>query len=1116
MADERIFKITINGLTESYESTTKLVDKLKELEKTEKSIAAEMNKLGNAINQSTRNIENRKSSIEETIEIEENLIETIGKTTDKIDKQGTVLEETNNQIKQNSIAVNETIKVQKESTNTIAAMEEQLKEWKEQLKNTDIDSTTFNQLSLQITGLEEKLANSQIGSLSAKQMSHVHSEIDKAATTVGNYATVLQGGAKILSIFGGENDKLAKQMEGLGQVMALVQTIQSMNNALLGKNGILTIAAADGEKQLAIATATRAATTTTATAATNTATIAQKAFNAVAKLNPYLLVITAIAAGIAVYSKLSEALDKATKGEKKFKSALDGTIHSSKEMVDSHNSHQKKIRDLDLEYKVLSGELTQYEADIQSIANSTQDSLDAQSQVIQEAQEEVEEYSIGILDIIKVFTTGIYGIYNLYNKIMGSIDASEKLEEENKKMKDMSERADKEAENYQNDKKRKHELSEQEFQEKMRINLLDGKEKELALLKIELDKQLKLHKDNQESIKAIQEVYAKDVQDVTNKYNKETTNKVKDAVEKRKQIIENAQNALRSAQERHYALLNQQRDLQIKAIENNEEREIETLKEELKRKNKLMDDDEKSLIKRAEKIKNSKLKEEQEEYQVLQDQLIIIADLRVKLEEKTATEIENIKKRNENDNEEKKLEKEKTLIQERLAAAKEGSEKYYAIKKEETQKIAEIEARSVKNSIKSEEEKAEEIIKINEQLSKDLQKIENEKKLKDVNTNKDKDLLDLIKKFEQKLITKEEYEAEVKQINLKALRDEIDIRKAMGEDVTNLETKYSEQSIAIAEGTSDERTKALEKLRVKVEDISKKITQATGAIFDAWGSVIDAQLEEANAKLEEVTVKYDEVVAKREESTTRLNDLEEEAKNASGGRFLILQDQINQEMIANQQLAAQEKELAKEKEKQEKEIAKKEKEQKKMELAQNIVQGLSNTALAITNAMLVTPFPLGVAMAAIAGSMGAVQVATMTKQLSKLEDGGMLNGKRHSDGGMRIEGTNIEVEGGEYVVNRQSTAKNLGLIRYINDERRELKSSDINTFFSQSSQGFEPPFRTMFEKGGKLPTVSTNANVNNEYLVDAIKTLKIEPKVAVTDINTVQENMVQVDSWTGL
>ena len=41
-------------------------------------------------------------------------------------------------------------------------------------------------------------------------------------------------------------------------------------------------------------------------------------------------------------------------------------------------------------------------------------------------------------------------------------------------------------------------------------------------------------------------------------------------------------------------------------------------------------------------------------------------------------------------------------------------------------------------------------------------------------------------------------------------------------------------------------------------------------------------------------------------------------------------------------------------------------------------------------------------------------------------------------------------------------------------------------------------------------------NTNNEIIADAIRSVKIEPRVAVTDINNVQSDIVRVDSLTNL
>ena len=400
-------------------------------------------------------------------------------------------------------------------------------------------------------------------------------------------------------------------------------------------------------------------------------------------------------------------------------------------------------------------------------------------------------------------------------------------------------------------------------------------------------------------------------------------------------------------------------------------------------------------------------------------------------------------------------------------------------------------------------------------MQKEIRELSAEGEVSSVSGKEKKETLSLIQELEKRAISKRAYEDKMLALSIESLQKEIDIRKKYGQDTTELEISLSEMRIDQSKREKDKITSHFEEMHAKLQKIAGNVMEGITAIFDATNSVMQAQLDDANEKYDAISKKYDEVVAKREESLARIEDLEKQAHDARGGRFLALQDQIFQEMQTNAELAGQEKQLAKDKEKQEKEIAKKERQMKKAQILSDIVQGGVNTALAITSAMTVKPFPLGVVLAGVAGTMGAVQVGVMTKQLSKLEDGGLLKGKRHTEGGMRVEGTNIEVEGGEYVINRISTNKNLGLIKYINSQRRELKPSDLSSFFS-NTQSFDPPFKRIFETGGMLPPVENTINIDNESLIEAIQSIKIEPKVAVTDINNAQENLVTVDNWTGL
>lgn len=517
----------------------------------------------------------------------------------------------------------------------------------------------------------------------------------------------------------------------------------------------------------------------------------------------------------------------------------------------------------------------------------------------------------------------------------------------------------------------------------------------------------------------------------TKKLERERMSYLREIRERESQSAKDKEAERKKEAERMLSLEKTLQDERLKAIKDEEQREIDTLKTNTQR--------------RLDEIKGNSQTE---------------IDLRKQIEENLATDISAIQ--------------DKYRLQ-REAKAKENADKELA----DTQKKYDDEIKAIEDSLKKQD-------------------------------------LAVLKSYENQEITKDEFNSKMRDNLISSLNEEIKIREKYGESTTDLEIELSKIRIKQAEEERDKVSSYFEDLHKSMQEIVNNVMTGVTAIFDSLNAIMESQLEDAKEKYDAISEKYDEVVEKREESDNRIQELEDEAKNAKGGRLLILQQQINDEMQANTQLASQEKDLAREKEKAEKEIAKKEKQQKKVDLSQKLVTGIANTALGVTEALGSAPPPLNFALAALVGAAGAVQTGLITRQIAKLEDGGLLNGKRHFNGGMRIEGTNIEVEGGEYVINRESTAKNLGLIRYINSQRKELTPDDVSSYFSTDSRRYETPFKMMFETGGQIPNIENTVHVDNGVLVEAIESLDRNPVVSVKDINTVQKNVVRVDDWTDL
>ncbi|WP_303330133.1 hypothetical protein [uncultured Alistipes sp.] len=254
--------------------------------------------------------------------------------------------------------------------------------------------------------------------------------------------------------------------------------------------------------------------------------------------------------------------------------------------------------------------------------------------------------------------------------------------------------------------------------------------------------------------------------------------------------------------------------------------------------------------------------------------------------------------------------------------------------------------------------------------------------------------------------------------------------------------------------------------------------------------------------MEAIDERLEETTARREAAAERVEELEERMREASGSTAEALRVQLQEEMASREAAAREENRLARERERLEREAARKEKQMRRAELVTNIATGISNTAVGATKAFEMGPI-IGPILAAMISALGAVQVAIMTQQLTKLADGGMLHGPTHAEGGMRVAGTNIEVEGGEFVENRASARYNRALLEFINDagRSRPLTLADLAGIVPGGNPGpaIMPP----------------EADDRTDEIIEAIRGMEFHPVVAVTDIIDRANDVVAVRDLAG-
>lgn len=328
------------------------------------------------------------------------------------------------------------------------------------------------------------------------------------------------------------------------------------------------------------------------------------------------------------------------------------------------------------------------------------------------------------------------------------------------------------------------------------------------------------------------------------------------------------------------------------------------------------------------------------------------------------------------------------------------------------------------------------------------------------------------------------------------------------EATANYEAAMDDTTAKIAEALKEQQTLVKQSSRVQSDywaDMFGKIAEyaqvgvdAAASVIDTWSTGLQFAIDNLNEQLDVINERYDEAQEQREKAVENVEKLEERMQAATGGTQEALRVQLQDAMHARQEAEREEARLAKEKEKREAEIAKREKQQRRLDLIGGIAQGIANTAEAVTKALTLV-WPLNLVMAAVVGAAGAAQVGIMSRQLTKLADGGKIEGKSHALGGARIEGTNIEVEGGEMVVNKISTASNEGLLNFINDARGAVSLADIAGFYSNDT-----------------PVLASDvAQSADDRVVEAIERIDMRPQVAVVDIMDVQQQVVEVQDLSG-
>ena len=285
-------------------------------------------------------------------------------------------------------------------SSTLGESQSQLSRLTDQIKQADSSMSSFGQgnAKRQLMGLSKELTNltvqyrqmtaaekqSAAGQELAQKLSDLRTKAGELKDTVGDVQAEIKVlasdtpnldvfndaiglGADALSAYSSILARVTGDEKALKDAIATVMAVQSaanfvtkLTNALQSSSAIMLKTRAIQEGAAALAIRIRTAAEGKSVITTKAATAAQAAFNAVAKMNPYVLLATAIiAAGAAIYGftkyldKQTAEQERANKKAEEFKKKQEEVRQKQEELSNSSAKVQSKFAQLQAQWQSL-------------------------------------------------------------------------------------------------------------------------------------------------------------------------------------------------------------------------------------------------------------------------------------------------------------------------------------------------------------------------------------------------------------------------------------------------------------------------------------------------------------------------------------------------------------------------------------------------------------------------------------------------------------------------------------------------------------------------------------------------------------------------------------------
>lgn len=422
-------------------------------------------------------------------------------------------------------------------------------------------------------------------------------------------------------------------------------------------------------------------------------------------------------------------------------------------------------------------------------------------------------------------------------------------------------------------------------------------------------------------------------------------------------------------------------------------------------------------------------------------------------------------------NAETNLETQRKQIDAEYTAAREGSEEQLKLKREQLQNEADQEEVRIRASELNEQDKVARILALNKKLKSDLKKLDDDDDRQKLqlaaevkSLNDQSEILtkqrELIGVKDKKQIAK--INAEIAQIRKEGVLDEIKLNEDLHTKGLITEEEYQKLKLGLTNQYASEENTAIkdafeereritheyyERINKSLEStftlINQSIDQtivngdgiksALGSAMQAYQEFIKIQQSDATQAEKNRAIAVAGIAAAQQTINGIFADAARRRQDELNAQLSDL-DEAKQKELANKNLTEEQKDAINEKYRKKEAAAKRQawEADKRARRSQAVI----NTALAVVNALATAPTIIaGIALAAVAGVMGAVQIAKISSEQPPKFKKGKVN--IPGPGTTTSDSIPAMISRGESVINAKSTSKWEDALTAINNDKFE-------------------------------------------------------------------------------